>query len=185
MVLSNTRNGGVYQGVAASIGHGLGICIYAFLAVSGLGIILINNPEIYNLITYIGVLILFLFGFQLILEGVKNKNSDIDKLLRSKTLGGGFFQGLIVAIINPKVIIFFIALFSQYMIKDSTLFDKVSIIFVAGIIDFLWYLIIAVIFSRTIIVTLLLKYKFVCDISIGFIFLLFSLFIVLKNINIL
>lgn len=183
MVLSNTRNGGVYQGVAASIGHGLGICIYAFLAVSGLGIILKNNPEIYNLITYIGVLILFLFGFQLILEGIKNKNSDIDKSLESKNLRG-FFQGLIIAIINPKVIIFFIALFSQYMIKDSSLFDKVSIILIAGIIDFLWYLLIAVIFSRTIIITLLLKYKFVCDISIGFIFLLFSLFIVFKNINI-
>ena len=183
MVLSNTRNGGVYQGVAASIGHGLGICIYAFLAVSGLGIILINNPEIYNLITYIGVLILFLFGFQLILEGIKNKNSETYKSLGSENLRG-FFQGLIVAIINPKVIIFFIALFSQYMIKDSTLFDKISIIFVAGIIDFLWYFLIAVIFSRTIIITLLLKYKFVCDILIGFIFLLFSLFIFLKNINI-
>ena len=183
MVLSNTRNGGVYQGIAASIGHGVGICIYAFLAVSGLGIILINNPKIYNLITYIGVLILFLFGFQLILEGIKNKNSDIDKSLESKNLRG-FFQGLIIAIINPKVIIFFIALFSQYMIKDSTLFDKVSIIFIAGIIDFFWYFLIAVIFSRTIIITLLLKYKFVCDISIGFIFLLFSLFIVFKNINI-
>ena len=183
MVLSNTRNGGIYRGIAASLGHGIGICLYAFLAVSGLGILLVNNPEIYKLITYVGVIILFIFGFQLIKDGFKNKNSNIDKTLVSKNLSG-FFQGLIVAIINPKVILFFLALFSQFIFKDSNFFDKLSIIFIAGIIDFLWYLLIAVFFSRTIILTLLLKHKSLCDISIGFILILFSLFIVLNNINI-
>ena len=183
MIVNITRSGGIYRGIAASIGHGIGICFYASLAVSGLGFILVNIPEIYNFITYLGVLVLVLFGIQLFIDGFKNKSLKNDTIIKGKNISG-FFQGFLVAVINPKVIIFFIALFSQFIIKDSSFVNKISIIIIAGSIDFLWYLMIAVIFSRTIIISLLLKYKFYFDISLGSILILFSIFIVISSINI-
>ena len=40
---------------------------------------------------------------------------------------------------NPKILVFFVAVFSQFIHKEITNTDKTIIVMVAGIIDTFWY----------------------------------------------
>ena len=47
VVIRNTISGGRFQGIMTGIGHGIGIGIYAFMAVMGLSSLLLNNEELF------------------------------------------------------------------------------------------------------------------------------------------
>ena len=49
VVIRNTISGGRFQGVMTGIGHGIGIGIYAFMAVMGLSSLLLNNENFYDI----------------------------------------------------------------------------------------------------------------------------------------
>jgi len=63
VVIRNNINFNRIAGILTSIGHGLGIGVYASLAVLGLGIILQTNQTIYFFIQIIGLILLFFFWF--------------------------------------------------------------------------------------------------------------------------
>ena len=58
VVIRNTISGGRFQGVMTGIGHGIGIGIYAFMAVMGLSSLLINNENIFKTFQLAGAIIL-------------------------------------------------------------------------------------------------------------------------------
>ena len=45
VIINNTIAGGRFQGMMAAVGHGIGVGIYASIAIAGLGLI-ITKPEI-------------------------------------------------------------------------------------------------------------------------------------------
>ena len=49
---------------------------------------------------------------------------------------------------NPKLAIFFLALFSQFVSAEATLTEKVIMVATVGGIDAFWYLAVAFLFSR-------------------------------------
>ena len=55
-----------------------------------------------------------------------------------------FNVGTLAALINPKIILFFGAIFSQFIKNDFNFNDKFLISILAAFIDTLWYMILAV-----------------------------------------
>ena len=54
-----------------------------------------------------------------------------------------FFQGFSISILNPKIFIWFIAIYSQFMSIDNELIFNMYLILIAGIIDASWYIILS------------------------------------------
>ena len=52
---------------------------------------------------------------------------------------------------NPKIALFFLALFSQFVRPDAGMTEKAIMAATAGVIDALWYIIVAVVLSHSII----------------------------------
>ena len=76
VVLRNTISGGRTHGVMTGLGHGIGLGIYAFIAVMGLSSLLLANKQIFNLIQWAGVLFLIWLAFNMITyspSGISNK----------------------------------------------------------------------------------------------------------------
>ena len=59
VVIRNTISGGRFQGVMTGIGHGIGIGIYAFMAVMGLSSLLLNNEKLFMIFQIAGALYYF------------------------------------------------------------------------------------------------------------------------------
>ena len=126
--------------ILSSVGHAIGIGIYAWVSVAGLQIILINNIFLFNTIQFCGSVFLLILGI-LFLRGAGNKLS-IEEQQKSVN---SFMQGFAISILNPKILIWFAAIFSQFIEISSTNFIKLTMVLIASSIDGLWYIILTII----------------------------------------
>ena len=127
-------------GILTAIGHACGIGIYASLAILGLHFILTTNLFIFNAIQIIGSIFLLGLGIMFLIN--KSTNLQIEE---KKQNYNSFFQGLIIAIINPKILIWFTAIFSNFIITNSSAITNFILVMTPTIIDGIWYVIVAVI----------------------------------------
>ena len=137
VVINNAIFKGRYNGILTSIGHGIGIAIYATFAVLGLGLIINTNVFIFNGLKILSIIFLILIGLRSILN--KEKLILEKKTLKDKTIS--FLQGFSISIFNPKIFVWFIAIYSQFMSVENKFIFNVYLISIAGIVDACWYII--------------------------------------------
>ena len=140
LIIRNSIKYGRVSGILSSVGHAIGIGIYAGVSVVGLQIILINNIFLFNTIQFCGSVFLLVLGI-LFLRDTEQKLSIQDK---QKSVNS-FMQGFAISILNPKILIWFAAIFSQFIEISSTNFVKLTMVLIASSIDGLWYIILTII----------------------------------------
>ena len=136
VVIHNAIFKGRYNGILTSIGHGLGIAIYATFAVLGLGLIIETNIIIFNSLKILSIIFLIFIGMKSILN--KEKLNLEKKDVKGKTIS--FLQGFSIAILNPKILVWFIAIYSQFMSVNNELIFNIYLVSIAGIVDACWYI---------------------------------------------
>lgn len=136
VVINNAIFKGRYIGVLTALGHGIGIVVYATLAVLGLGLIIKNNIFIFNSLKILSIIFLIFIGVKSILNKEKLNFKRID--ITEKTFS--FLQGFGIAILNPKILVWFIAIYSQFMSVDNKLIFNIYLVSIAGIVDAFWYI---------------------------------------------
>ena len=144
VVLRNTISGGRTRGVMTAIGHGIGFSIYAFVAVMGLSSVLLANEQIFYLLQSAGALFLIWLAFSMI----THKNSVLSEE-NEQSVYKGFLEGFMIAFLNPKILVFLVAIFSQFINSDITDYGRFVMAIIAGIIDTIWYVLVAVALADT------------------------------------
>lgn len=171
VVINNAIFKNRFNGILTALGHGFGIGIYALCAVLGIGLIIETNMLIFNGIQSLSILFLFYLGIQSI-----RSNSELDFTGNEFTSGiKSFLQGLTISILNPKIFIWFIDIYSQFMSATNNLSLNVSLILIACIVDGLWYIILVnFVTSRNVFEFIKNKSKLMQKI-IGFLFIFISI----------
>jgi threonine/homoserine/homoserine lactone efflux protein len=137
MILSMSASRGVWVGIAGALGHGAGITCFALATVFGLSAILLALPAATKMLTWVGLALLVYFGWTLVRRGV----APLPERLSTQ---GGFWAGWLIAVVNPKVLIFFLALFGPFVNPNHALSDQLLMGGLAGVIDAVVYLCVAV-----------------------------------------
>ena len=140
LIIRNSSKYNRLGGIMSAVGHGLGMGVYAIFAVTGLSIIILTNIYVFKSIQIVGIVFLFVFGILFIFQ--KNKKIDIDN---SQNKLNSFLQGFSISILNPKILIWFSAVFSQFVKSDSTLLTNSILVITASAIDCIWYILVALI----------------------------------------
>ena len=176
LVINNSIFKDKFNGILTAIGHGLGIGIYALFAVIGIGIIIQTNLLIFNSIKVLSIIFLFYLGLQAIF-----KKAELDFRINNTKNGiKSFFQGLTISILNPKILIWFIAIYSQFMSQNNNYFFNISLILIASIVDTLWYVfLVNLVTSKSIFQIIKMKSKLIQKI-VGYFFILIA-FVLLLN----
>lgn len=144
LIINKSISGGKASGFLTSIGHGIGIAIYAFIANLGIGIIINTNIFVFNTIKVISIIFLFYLGY-------KSYQSKPFSLTQQKPNTNiiSFFEGFSFAILNPKVLIWFIAIYSQFMSPSNELLFNIILISTAGIVDISWYCLLVILVTSS------------------------------------
>ena len=179
VVLSNTISGGRMQGIMTGIGHGLGFGIYAFIAIMGLSSVLLANEHLFNLLKVLGALVLIWLAFKLI----AHKQSDLSVKYEESGYKG-FFEGFMIAFLNPKILVFLVAVFSQFLNTDINNSDRFFMAIIAGAIDTMWYVFVAAVLAGTTIVDKLRESAAIIDRLIGMVLLMLSILLIVKTLGI-
>ena len=144
LVLRHTLNGGRQQGMITGVFHGFAVGIYAILSVVGLAAVIHNLPTVFIVIQWAGAFFLAWLGFQ----GLRKKMDFASTKVTDNEVTYAARDGFLMACLNPKAAIFFIALFSQIVGPETPLIAKLAYAFTAMIVDMGWYITVAWLFSR-------------------------------------
>ncbi len=138
-ILGQTAKVGRKQGFIAMFGIWTGALSHVLMATFGLSAILTTSAIAFSVVKWLGALYLIYLGIQMIWLRVDDMNQSVAKRqISSKKV---YWQGVLIATLNPKVGIFFLAFLPQFVvagsgpIADQIFLHGILIIAVAAIIE--------------------------------------------------
>ncbi|GAA3895113.1 LysE family translocator [Halomonas cibimaris] len=146
LVLRHTLGGGRGPGVVAGLFHALGVGLYALLTVLGLGAVMARFPLAFEAITVAGAGYLAWLGFKALRAG---RAAALSPGVAYTTRRQAAREGVLVALANPKLILFFVALLSQFVHPEMSAAARMIIVATAMSIDAGWYVLVAVALSQS------------------------------------
>lgn len=146
VVAKHSLAGGRLHGVVTSWAHAFGVGVYALLTLLGLAVVLKQSPTLFSVITYAGAAYLAYLGVNALLS----KGGVAAKLAAGKqvSLGAAARDGLMISLLNPKLALFFLALFSQFVAVGTEMTSRAVIVATPLLVDGLWYTLIAFVLSN-------------------------------------
>ena len=132
VVAAVTLGGSRRSGLAAALAHGAGVGLYALATVTGLALLLAGAPGLLLVIQLLGAAYLVDLGLRALRSPI------------TFALGGGASShpgrnGFLIAFLNPKLALFMLALFSQFLAPGAGWDQKLLMVATAAGIDALWY----------------------------------------------
>lgn len=147
IVINNSLFKNKIHGYFTSIGHGIGISLYAVIAILSLNLILIINSQIFIWIRLISVLFLIYLGFKILTTKSKLKFENNSYVKNSYFIS--FIQGLGISLLNPKIFVWFTAVYSNFINPNNDNIFNFYLVIIAGFTDAGWYFLLATIISST------------------------------------
>lgn len=145
VVVRSTLAGGRAAGVVAGLAHALGIGCYALTVALGLAAIA-TAPRVLIVLQVAGAAFLAWLGWQALRGdggafGTEPAARDGAKLARAAR------DGFLIAFLNPKIALWFLALFAQFVDPGMTIQIKLAMAGLAAAIDGSWYVLAALALS--------------------------------------
>ena len=175
VVINNAIYKNRINGILTAIGHGFGIGIYAFFAVLGIGLIIKTNLFLFNTVKILSIFFLLYLGFQAIFSNPK-MNFEKNAI---KFGVKSFLEGFAISILNPKILIWFLAIYSQFMSASNDYILNISLILIASSVDALWYIILVkLVTAKGVLEKLKSKLQLIQKL-IGYLFITISIFLII------
>lgn len=140
-VLNKSIGQGKKSGVYATLGINTGVLTHSFIGALGLSVLIAKSAFAFTVIKYVGAVYLIYLGvIKLKTKNGRLVNAEVDT---KKTLPkSDFWTGFLTNTLNPKVALFFLAFFPQFIspeqINNPVPFILLGVTF--AIIGIVWYL---------------------------------------------
>ncbi len=142
VVLKHSLHGGMKNGMLAALSHGIGVGFYACASLLGLGALMTHLPTLYQVLVYGGAAYLAYLGIRILLARSSSQTLNVEKAKPSPR--AALQDGFAIAFLNPKLAIFFLALFSQFIDPENLTFQVGLIMcLTVFVLDTGWYLLVA------------------------------------------
>ncbi|MFS1878748.1 LysE family translocator [Vibrio splendidus] len=150
MIAKHSLAGGRMNGLIAAWSHAVGIGIYAFATIVGLAVVLEQSPMLFKAISLAGAAYLLYLG----VNALRSKGGVAAKLEAAEQMSymQSAREAFLISILSPKIALFFIALFSQFVALGNELTNQVIIVSTPLLVDGLWYTFITLVLSSPLIV---------------------------------
>lgn len=174
VVIKNTLRCGKTTGLATAFGVGLGILVHMAYTLFGVAIILARSETLFSLVKYAGAAYLLWFAYR----SFQSRKTNTNPVNDVKHIELSFFQavrqGFVVNVLNPKVTLFFVALFTNIVSPSTPLWIQVSYGLWLSIYTMLWFAMVAWGFSRQVVLIWYRQHGHYIDWAMGGILLLIA-----------
>ena len=142
VVLKHSLHGGMKNGMLAALSHGIGVGFYACASLLGLGALMTQLPMLYQVLVYGGAAYLAYLGIRILLAKPSSQTLNVEQTKPSPR--SALQDGFAIAFLNPKLAVFFLALFSQFIDPENlTLQVGLIMCLTVFVLDTGWYLLVA------------------------------------------
>ena len=190
LVLRTAITHGRSSALAVALAHGVGISVYALAVVLGLAALIQNSVFFMNALQIGGALFLLYLGCRMLFGGIRalteatREGGDGTDQVTSEDNNSvlGLWQhalnGFLIVFFNPKVVIFFVAIFSQFLSTEQLISTQVFAALMAGLIDAAWYALVGILASNQRFAATLLRASPVIDSAFGTLFVGFGIAVI-------
>ncbi len=176
VVLNNAIFKNKFNGILTALGHGVGIGIYAICAVIGIGLILKTNLFLFNLLKVFSIIFLLYLGVKAIY--IKGNLDFSQNSIKSGSKS--FIQGLSISILNPKIFIWFLAIYSQFMSVNNDFILNLFLVLIASTVDALWYILLVIIVTSKSVIEFIKDKYLLAQRIIGIFFIIIALVLIVE-----
>jgi threonine/homoserine/homoserine lactone efflux protein len=147
LVVRSAVRGGRPAALRAIAGNEVGVVTWAVLSVLGVSALVAASQVAYDALRLAGVVVLLVLGAQALVAAIRGE----DPAAETRPRFAGFKAGLVTSLANPKLAVFFVALFPQF-VPDGTPFLPAALAMAAlvCVLDLGWYTLLAVLVSRSV-----------------------------------
>ncbi|MFV0455425.1 MAG: LysE family translocator [Pseudomonas sp.] len=117
-VVGQSVANGRRAGVISAAGVALGSCAHALASIVGLTALIATSPAMFTLVKYIGAIYLIYLGGKLLwgtFGTTRAETGECTYIKKDAELYDLLSKGLITTLMNPKVLLFFISFFPQFV----------------------------------------------------------------------
>jgi threonine/homoserine/homoserine lactone efflux protein len=145
MVVRSALRGGWRAALLTIAGNSVGVVLWALLSVLGISALVAASEVAFLVLKLTGAAVLVWLGVQSLLRAGRADSAPVAPVVRRRA----FRDGLLTSITNPKLAVFFVALFPQF-VEDRAAVLPTTLLMAALIVvfDFAWYSGLAVLVSR-------------------------------------
>ena len=149
LVIRNTISSSRTNGIFTGVGHGLGFGIYAFMTSVSLSILIRFQTSIEIFLRFTGTILLLWISYTFLtattIATYSNSGSKVDR----DSLPKSFSQGFAIALFNPKILAWMIAVYAPFIKSEYTSTQFLYMGLLGTLIDGLWYISVATMLSKT------------------------------------
>ncbi len=125
LAISNGMNGGLRAVLMSTLGNISGLLVISVLSILGLGAIMATSSSLFTLAKFAGAAYLIYLGIrQLMIRPEQLAGISTQSPPKERHTSAHFFEGFVLAISNPKAILFFTALFPQFLSFSTPLLPQ-------------------------------------------------------------
>lgn len=135
VVLKNSLMAGRRGGTSTSLGVVAAATVQAGLAAAGLGVLVASSQPLLQAVRWVGVLYLGFMALQALHSAWRGQYTA--QIRGGTAARRGFRQGFIVNITNPQVLLFYLAIFPQFMGPDMSLWALAALALTHPLLGFL------------------------------------------------
>lgn len=152
--------------------------VHGTLSIFGISVLLVQSAQAFFLFKMLGAAYLIWIGVKAIIGAFKKiENSPIDTQQskhKNTSMRVAFFEGFLTNVLNPKVSIFYLAAFPQFMSANETVISAYTLVTAHAIVNFLWFSIMVIMLSKVKDATNSAKFKVWLNSITGVVFIAFG-----------
>lgn len=146
LVVRNALHGGARAAWATSAGNSTGIVLWALASVLGISALVAASEAAFVALKVAGAVVLVVIGLQALLRARRGLGAELAPQRRSRS---HYRQGLLTSFANPKLAVFFLALFPQFVGEgEPVLLPTLTMAAIIVAMDLVYFTILAVVVSR-------------------------------------
>jgi threonine/homoserine/homoserine lactone efflux protein len=144
MVIRSAMRGGWQAGVRTIAGNSIGVVTWALLSIAGISALVAASEVAFVALKVTGALVLAWMGIQSF-----RRAGAADAAVPEPRRARAFRDGLVTSLANPKLAVFFVALFPQFVgERGDVLATTLAMAAMIVCFDLVWYSTLAVLASR-------------------------------------
>lgn len=150
LIAKTVPTSGRTAGFANVLGFITAFYVHGALSILGISLLLVQSAFAFTLIKYVGAAYLCWLGLKSLIEAYKGIAPviNITPARQKRTLFKDYLEGLLTNVLNPKVSMFYLAAFPQFITPGETAFStSFLLIFIHSTLNAIWFGLMVILFS--------------------------------------
>ncbi|EGU35664.1 LysE family translocator [Vibrio scophthalmi] len=150
LILYTSLTQGKRFAVVNTLGVSVGFLVHAFISAQGLSLLLSQSAMAFSIFKWLGVAYLFWLGINNVKAALNQSELKIDpkKSTLTPSLSSSFIKGLLTNLLNPKIVLFYLSIFPQFVSPQHILEQSMLLGLTQAMVVSSWFLVVILFASK-------------------------------------